>query len=65
MIIGTFLEFINCKEVETDIECFFVLKPEEIYAWGINNLWNRWDYIIDNKGKYYFDWIYQLRPMTN
>lgn len=48
-------QFINCEEVKTDIECFFASKPEEFYARGIKNLPNRWDYVIDNEGKYYLD----------
>lgn len=48
-------EFINYEEVKTDIQCFFVLKPEVIYAWEINNSQNRWGYVVDNEGNYYLD----------
>lgn len=44
-------QVINCEEVKTDIECIFASKPKESCARGIDNLPNKWDYIINNEGE--------------
>lgn len=48
--------FIYYEDDKTDIVPLH-RNLNNFYAWGIKNLPNRWDYVIDNERKYYMHWI--------
>ena len=45
----------NLEGLEMDITLFFKQKKPEFFLNGINNLIERWTYIINNNGKYFID----------
>ncbi len=48
-------QFHDCDELSEYISAFFTSKPASFYAHGIEQLWQRWQQVIDACGEYIVD----------